>query len=77
MRGFMSNRRYSWALLSLAVCPGTAGAQEDGTAQALERLGAIVQRNGTKPAKPVVAVIFGVRPPLPNTASETLHTGFG
>src|SRR5262245_17212015 len=70
MRDLMRSWRYGWAILPLVFCPATVGAQEDGTAQALERLGAIVRRDDTKPNRPVVAVIFGLRPLPPDTTSE-------
>src|SRR5262245_13587210 len=71
MRSFMRNRRYTWALPALAICASAASAQEERVVQAFERLGAIVRRDDTKPDKPVVAVIFGLRPTIPDTASET------
>jgi hypothetical protein len=80
MRDFRSSGRYSRAMLALVVCAGTAGAQEDRAVEAFERLGAIIRRDEIRPNRPVVAVIFGLRPAIPDTASETLKdallTGF-
>jgi hypothetical protein len=57
-------------MLTLVLCVGRAGAQEERVVQAFERLGAVVKRDDTKPNRPVIALRFGLRSPIPDTTSE-------
>jgi hypothetical protein len=67
----MRRQPYVWSALVLAVCAGRASAQEEeAVVQAFERMGAIVKRDDTNPKKPVIALVFGLRPPIPDTTSE-------
>jgi Leucine-rich repeat (LRR) protein len=59
-----------WATLVLAVCVSRAGAEDEVVVKKFERLGAVVGRDETKPNKPVIALRFGLRNPIPDTTPE-------
>jgi hypothetical protein len=66
----MRSQPFIGGALVLAVCAGRGGAAEKRVAQAFERLGAVVKRDDTKPNKPVIGLIFGLRDPIPETTPQ-------
>jgi hypothetical protein len=66
----MRSQLHLWGSLVLAGCATTASADETSVAQAFERLGAIVHRDDSKPNRPVIALRFGLRNPIPETIPE-------
>jgi Leucine-rich repeat (LRR) protein len=57
-------------MLALLLCAGRACADEESVVKAFERLGAVVKRDDAKPGKPVIALRFGLRNPIPDTTAD-------
>jgi hypothetical protein len=60
----MNHQNYLWLTMVLAICAGTARADEDSAVRTFQGIGATVERDETRPGRPIVAVRFG-------TATET------
>jgi internalin A len=66
----MRNSRYLWLTLALVLCADRASADKDRVVEAFERLGAVVKRDDAQRGKPVLALRFGLRNPIPETIPE-------
>jgi hypothetical protein len=57
-------------MLALVLCAGRASADEESVVQDFQRRGVVVKRDETKPNRPVIALRFGLRNPIPDTIPE-------
>jgi internalin A len=55
----MNHQTSLWLTMVLAICAGTARADEDRALRTFQRIGATIERDETRPGRPVVAVWFG------------------